>query len=124
MALFEELEKLVCLENRSERGKRFETFLSAMLKEEGFHVTHNPACSPNLQVDLFARRGQINFLVEAKWLGRPLSTAHILTVMERVRRTPQDVFACVFSMSDYQAGAIREACSDRELEIVLELIRK
>ncbi len=119
MTLIEELEKLVCLENRGQRGRCFESFLSALLKEEGFHVTHNPACSPRLQVDLFARRAQTGFLVEAKWLGRPLSTAHILTVKERVRRTPQDVFACVFSISGYQEGAVREACSDRDIEIIL-----
>lgn len=119
MSLEQELAELNRCKNPHERGRNFEAFLAHLLKEEGFEVTRNANATPPFQTDLFARRDQMYFLVEAKWLRRRLSVGNVSQVRDRLNYTPRDVFACVFSMSGYGDGALREFCADRSREIIL-----
>jgi len=44
---------------------------------------------------------------------------YVSAVRERLRLTPPDVFACVFSMSGYGVGALEEIRRERNREIIL-----
>jgi hypothetical protein len=95
MTLKEELQDLERIQNPRVRGKRFETFLAHLLREDGFTVDENPQTAPPHQTDLSAGREHLYFLVEAKWHRRTAHLSHISGVRERLRTTTSDVFACV-----------------------------
>lgn len=119
MSLKEDLDDLDRDTNPHRRGKRFEIFLANMLQEEGFKVTFNPKAAAPRQTDLSARREQLCFLVEAKWLRRSVHIGQISAVRERLRKLPSDVFACVFSMSGYSTTVVEDVSRERRHEIIL-----
>jgi hypothetical protein len=101
------------------RGRRFESFIAAMLEEEGFEVTCNPKAATPRQTDLCAKLDQWFFIVEAKWHKRPLDVGHISDVRDRLQRTTTDVFACVFSMSGFTNTAVEDLRDHRASEMLL-----
>jgi hypothetical protein len=119
MTLKQELDSLDHVKDPHRRGRLFETFLAHVLEEDGFEVSFNPKSAIPRQTDLSAKRDQLYFLVEAKWLRKTVHIGQVSAVRERLRLTPPDVFACVFSMSGYGSGAIEEVHRERNREIIL-----
>jgi hypothetical protein len=119
LSIKEELQELESFRNAHKRGHRFEAFSARLLEEDGFDVFTNPKSASPRQTDLSARSDHTYFIVEAKWLRRPIDIGHISAVRDRLRKVPSDVFGCVLSMSGYTSGAIEEACRERNLEIIL-----
>ena len=119
MALKEELEDVENSRSPHLRGRRFEVFLEHLLREDGLTVYHNPKTAKPYQTDLSATQEHLYFLIEAKWHNKPINLSHIGLVRERLQRTTPDVFACIFSMSNFSSGAIEEVSRDRSQEIIL-----
>lgn len=119
MSLQDEWDGLEREKDSGKRGRRFEIFLVHLLERESFRVTHNPQTARPRQTDLVARRDQTYFLVEAKWTRRKTGIGDIAQVRDRLLRVPNDMFACIFSVSGFSESAIQEVCRDRNREIYL-----
>src|ERR1700676_512500 len=101
MTLQQKLSELDETLDRHKRGSLFEELVARVLEEQGFNVTLNTKAATPRQTDLYAHREELSFIVEAKWQKKTIHIGNIEPVVERLRKTPPDVFACVFSMSGY-----------------------
>ena len=119
MNLQQKLEDLERHANPHRRGLLFQVFVTDLLEEEGFSVNVNPKIATPRQTDLLARRDKLFFLIEAKWIRKRVDVGHIASVQDRLRRSPSDVFACVFSMSGFGHNAVTEALQEKKHEILL-----
>jgi hypothetical protein len=119
MTLKQELHSLEKVKSPHRRGRLFESFLARLLEEDGFKVNSNPKAATPRQTDLSASRDQLYFLIEAKWMRKSVHVGYVSAVRERLRLTPPDVFACVFSTSGYGVGALEEIRRERNREIIL-----
>ena len=119
MSLEQELDELDRTKNRHKRGRLFELFIAHLLEEQEFDVTVNPQSARPRQTDLCAKHDGVFFIVEAKWQKKPVSTGGVSAVRERLRGMTSDVFACVFSMSDYTKPARTYVVANRSPEVLL-----
>ena len=119
MDLKKDLSDLETLTHPSQRGKAFETFLARMLEDSGFRVTFNAKSASPRQTDLMARHEQTFFIVEAKWTRKKSGIEDISSIRDRLSRVPPGVFACLFSMTGFSDGAIKDVAARRNQEIIL-----
>lgn len=118
-ALCRRFEQLFDSTDPADRGRRFEKLLRHRLRLEGFQVELNPKIAAPRQTDLFARVGLTDYIIEAKWQTDKIGIADIDNIRIRLQRTPTDVVACIFSMSDYSEQAVDQIVQDRTREILL-----
>lgn len=119
MTLQQKLSELDETQNRHKRGSLFEELVAGVLEEQGFDVTLNAKVATPRQTDLYAHRDGLSFIVEAKWQKKTIHIGNIEPIVERLRKTPPDVFACVFSMSGYTQQAVKYASENRSHEVLL-----
>jgi hypothetical protein len=115
----QELNDLYRMREVFKRGRLFEQFIARLLEGQGFDVTINPKTAKPRQTDLCASRDGVFFIIEAKWQKKPVHVGGVSSAQERLRKTPSDVFACMFSMSDYTAPAKEYSVDNRSPEVVL-----
>jgi hypothetical protein len=53
------------------RGRMFEDVVRKLFERARFHVTRNAGAATPRQTDLFARRGDDEYLIEVKWRINP-----------------------------------------------------
>ncbi len=119
MSLGQELDDLYRMKESRKRGRLFEQFVAHLLEEQGFDVTVNPRTAKPRQTDLCAKDDGLFFIIEAKWQKTPVHVGSVAATQERLRRTPPDVFGCMFSMSGYTAPAKAYAADNRSPEVLL-----
>lgn len=101
------------------RGFRFQDLLSRIFEEAHFEVHSNPGSARPRQSDLFVEYRDANYLIEAKWQKKKITSSDIDSLRSRLDRTSGSVIGCLFSMSDYTPEAIVETESHRQREILL-----
>jgi hypothetical protein len=72
-----------------------------------------------VNLTLMAVRDEKHFLIEAKWKKSKMGSTEIDDLRVRLKRTPQTVIGCIFSMSAFRSEAITEIKSDRSKEILV-----
>lgn len=112
-------ERLLESEDTASRGLTFEKLLGARLTADGFTVHFNPKTAWPRQTDLLAIRESEHFLIEAKWRKRSIDVGDVDSLRMRLNRIPSDIVGCIFNMSGYGSGAIKQVESDRTREILL-----
>ncbi|WP_158822454.1 restriction endonuclease [Granulicella sp. S156] len=112
-------ERLLESEDAAGRGLAFERLLGARLTADGFTVHFNPKTARPRQTDLVAIRESQHFLIEAKWRKRNIDVGDVDNLRMRLNRIPSDIVGCIFNMSGYGSGAIKQVESDRTREILL-----
>lgn len=112
-------DSLVRTKQAHQRGFRFQDLLSRIFEEAHFEIHGNPGSARPRQSDLFVEYDDANYLVEAKWQKKKISTADIDSLRSRLNRTSGSVIGCLFSMSDYTPEAIAEVQLHRQREILL-----
>jgi hypothetical protein len=112
-------ELLLESEDAAGRGPAFEKVLGARLTADGFTVHLNPKTARPRQTDLLAIRESQHFLIEAKWRRRNIAVGDVDSLRMRLNRIPSDIVGCIFNMSGYSSGAIKQVESDRSREILL-----
>src|SRR5574341_583088 len=117
--LRQQFEDVSVIENKKHRGRKFEEFLEALFKQEGFDVSRNPKVAKPRQTDLFAVYDQLSILIEAKWQQKEIDVSDIDDIRGRLGRVASDIVGAIFSMSDFRDTAIREVEADRRREILL-----
>jgi hypothetical protein len=101
------------------RGFRFQDLLSRIFEEAHFEVHANPGSARPRQSDLFVEYHDANYLIEAKWQKKKITSSDIDSLRARLDRTSGSVIGCLFSMSGYTPEAIAETQLRRQREILL-----
>lgn len=115
----DQFERLLESEDAASRGPAFEKVLGAQLAADGFTVHFNPKTARPRQTDLLAIHGADHFLIEAKWRKQSIAVGDVDSLRMRLNRIPSDIVGCIFNMSAYSSGAIKQVESDRTREILL-----
>ena len=113
------LEAIAKIENPQNRGFKFQEFLKDLLSYSRFEVTSNPGTARPRQSDLFAARDDKEFLIEAKWQSKKITTADIEDLRARLRHAHAGLIGCIFSMSEYAPTAIAAVEANRNTLILL-----
>jgi len=117
--LLADFERLLDSREQRRRGLEFEALLVRLFHRDGFAARRNPEIARPRQTDIHAKRFDAEFIVEAKWHGRPIDIADIDSLRSRLRRTHANVLGVVFSMSDFTEGAISSVEDERDRPILL-----
>ena len=115
----QKFEEISQIRDAQSRGFKFQEMLRTLLEESRFEVIVNPAMARPRQTDLFACRDEKDYLIEAKWQKRKISSADIDALRSRLGRVPTGVFGCIFSMSPFTECAIEAVENDRRTPILL-----
>src|ERR1700677_2543419 len=113
------LEKISQISNAHHRGYKFQDLLRTLFNESRFEVDTNPATAKPRQSDLFASQDDKEYLIEAKWQKKKITSGDIDDLRVRLNRTPSGVVGCLFSMSDFTKNAIDAVESDKQRIILL-----
>lgn len=100
-------------------GREFEDAVEELLRSAGFEVFRNPGAASPRQSDLFARKNNIDLLVEAKNQKRKIDVSNIDDLRSRLNRMSPEVIGIIFTTSDLTKPAIQEIEMDRRREIVV-----
>jgi len=117
--LLDRFEGLLRSRSPQKRGYSFQDLWGTFLAENGFQVCANPKSAAPRQTDILAKLDDRYYLIETKWLKRPIHSGDIDSLRSRLDRTPPDVVGCIFTLSDYRKPAIDAVVDDRTREILL-----
>src|SRR5579864_3369674 len=117
--LLDRFEGLLRSRSPQKRGYSFQDLWGSFLAENGFQVCANPKSAAPRQTDILAKLDDRYYLIETKWLKRPIHSGDIDSLRSRLDRTPPDVVGCIFTLSDYRKPAIDAVVDDRTREILL-----
>lgn len=113
------LEAIARIRDHQSRGFKFQEALRRMLIISRFEVVSNPGVARPRQTDLFASRDDRDYLIEAKWQSKAITSADVDDLRARLRRGPHGLIGCIFSMSNYAATAIEAVEAERSMPILL-----
>lgn len=119
MPNFESVEGIYRERNPAKRGQKFEVFLSELFRDAGFEVHLNPKAAKPRQTDLLAKKGNLFFLIEAKWTARPSDVDVVFQVKSRLEEATPGMIGCVFSKAGYTSSATTKAGQMTSQEILL-----
>lgn len=84
-----------------------------------YTVVRNPGAALPRQTDLYARRGDEEFLIEVKWRKRPADSGDYDGLLARLRRAPGRVVGIFFSMAGFTKEVVQELEHDHTREVLL-----
>jgi Holliday junction resolvase len=70
--------------NEQVRGRLFEDVIRKLFERSRFHVTRNAGAATPRQTDLFARRGDEEYLIEVKWRNTPTDVSDLGDLNDRL----------------------------------------
>jgi hypothetical protein len=104
--LAEELGSLKRQTDAQRRGYDFQTFVGNLFRAEHFKVQTKAGVSSPRQVDLLATRESEIYLVETKWLNRPVDVDAIDQLFTRLEPVPPGVIGVLVSYSGFTQSVI------------------
>jgi restriction endonuclease len=104
--LAEELGLLKRQTDAQRRGYDFQTFVGNLFRAEHFKVETKAGVSSPRQVDLLATRESEIYLVETKWLRRPVDVDAIEQLFTRLEPVPPGVIGVLVSYSGFTQSVI------------------
>jgi restriction endonuclease len=99
--LFKEFERLKKLRNAQRRGYEFQSFVGSMLGARHFKVENKPRAARPRQVDLFASRGELIYLIETKWRQDKANIDDIDSLYTRLDAMPSHVTGLLASYAGF-----------------------
>src|SRR5579875_474220 len=114
-----ELERLKKLSNPQRRGYDFQQLIGSMFVAEHFMVERKPRAARPRQVDVFATRGDVSYLIETKWQKAPADVSDIDDVHTRLRYLPPSVTGLLVSYSGFTDSAKQRVREKSHRPVVL-----
>lgn len=114
-----DFEKLLDSRNEHRRGLEFEELLVRLFHRDGFAARRDPDIARPRQTDIYAKRFDAEFIVEAKWHGKPIDVSEVDGLRSRLKRVHPHVLGMVFSMSGFTGSAISNVEEERDRQILL-----
>lgn len=93
----DELGQLRAMTDPHERGYSFQEYIARLLSREHFDVERRVRTANRRNVDLFASRGDLHLLVEAKWHARESGIPDVDGLLKRLETAPPNVVGLLVS---------------------------
>jgi hypothetical protein len=114
-----EFERVEQQPNAQVKGRMFEDVVRKLFERSRFQVQRNAGAGTPRQTDLFARRGDEEYLIEVKWRKTPADIADLDNLVARLRRAPNHVYGILISMAGFGTQLRANLEAHRERVILL-----
>lgn len=106
-------------ENAHQRGTEFEKLLVRLFHRDGFSAKINAATARPRQTDIYTKRFNEEYIVEAKWHAKPIDISETDSLRSRLARIPPHFAGLLISMSGFTDEAIKDVEERRSQDMIL-----
>jgi hypothetical protein len=118
-SLTDRLEQLKGVEDPRRRGDEYEPFVASVFRRSHFTVTQSPGLAPDTQIDMIATRHDESYLIETKWLNKPVGRPQIVLFLDRLASAPPSMTGLFIAYPGFTKGAIHLVESRTDTPILL-----